>query len=76
MKRIALFSGTNLAIILILSVALRLLGVGPILDAQGSGLDLRNLWVFAGVFGIGGALIFLSVVKMDGERRDVGRALS
>ena len=46
MKRIALFLMTNLAIIFVLSITLRLLGVERILDEQGAGLDLNNLLVF------------------------------
>jgi len=40
MKRIALFLATNLAIIVLLSIVLRLLGVESILDAQGVDLNL------------------------------------
>ncbi len=40
MKRILLFLATNLAIVVVLSITLRLLGVERILDEQGVGLDL------------------------------------
>ena len=40
MKRIALFLGANLAIVLVLSVTMRLLGVEPYLNANG--LDLKD----------------------------------
>jgi len=68
MKRIALFLATNLAIILVLSITLRLLGVERILDEQGAGLDLNSLLVFAAVFGFGGSLISLAMSKWSALR--------
>ncbi len=65
MKRIFLFLLTNLAVVFVLSIALRLLGVERILDEQGTGLDLL---VFAGVFGFGGALISLAISKWTAKR--------
>jgi hypothetical protein len=44
-KRIALFLATNLAVILVLSVVLRLLGVDRILDESGSDLNYEALLV-------------------------------
>jgi heat shock protein HtpX len=63
MKRIVLFLATNLAIILVLSVTLRLLGVERILDQQGADLDLQALLIFAAVFGFGGSFISLAMSK-------------
>ncbi len=40
MKRIFLFLATNIAILLVLSITLHLLGIERILDEQGVGLDL------------------------------------
>jgi len=57
MKRVLLFLGTNIAVILVLSVVLSLLGVDRILDEQGVGLNLQHLLIFAAVFGFGGAFI-------------------
>ena len=68
MKRIFLFILTNLAVILILSVVLNLLGIDRVLDAQGIDLDLRNLLVFAAVFGFGGAFISLAMSKWTAKR--------
>ena len=68
MKRIFLFILTNLAVVLILSVVLNLLGVERILDAQGIGLDLGNLLVFAALFGFGGAFISLAMSKWTAKR--------
>ncbi|MCB1742993.1 MAG: M48 family metalloprotease, partial [Gammaproteobacteria bacterium] len=67
MKRIMLFLGTNLAILLVLGTVLRLLGVDRILDAQG-GLDYTSLLVFAAVFGMGGAFISLAMSKWTAKR--------
>ncbi|MFP4079281.1 MAG: zinc metalloprotease HtpX, partial [Ectothiorhodospira sp.] len=53
MKRIALFLATNLAIIVVLSITLRLLGVERILDESGTGLNYTSLLIFAAVFGFG-----------------------
>jgi heat shock protein HtpX len=68
MKRVFLFLATNLAVVLVLSVTLRLLGVDRILDEQGVGLDLGHLLVFAAVFGFGGALISLAISKWTAKR--------
>lgn len=67
-KRVALFIVTNLAIVLVLGIVLNLLGVGRILDEQGTGLDLANLVVFAAVFGFGGSLISLAISKWTAKR--------
>jgi len=63
MKRIVLFLITNLAIVLVLSIVLRLLGVERILDEQGSDLNINALLVYSAVIGFGGALISLAMSK-------------
>jgi heat shock protein HtpX len=63
MKRILLFVATNVAILLVLSVTLRLLGVDRILNEQGTGLDLNNLLVFSAIVGFSGSLISLMLSK-------------
>lgn len=68
MKRIILFLATNLAVIAVLSVALRLLGVERILDQQGVGLDMNSLIIFAAVLGFGGSLISLFISKWTAKR--------
>jgi heat shock protein HtpX len=68
MKRVLLFLATNLAIIIVLSITLRLLGVERILDEHGVGLDLNNLLVFAAVFGFGGSFISLAMSKWTAKR--------
>ncbi|MBM4190191.1 MAG: protease HtpX, partial [Betaproteobacteria bacterium] len=61
MKRIVLFLATNLAIVLVLSVTMRLLGVEPYLNENG--LNLNALLIFAAVMGFGGSLISLALSK-------------
>jgi heat shock protein HtpX len=61
MKRVVLFIATNLAIVLVLSLSMRLLGVEPYLNAQG--LNLNSLLVFAAVMGFGGSFISLALSK-------------
>ena len=65
--RVALFLATNLAIVLVLSVTLRLLGVDRILDQQGVGLDLNNLLVFSAVLGFAGSLFSLAISKWSAK---------
>src|SRR6202166_4225532 len=61
MKRIVLFLATNLAVVLVLSVVARLLGLDAWLAAHGTGLG--GLLVFAAFFGFGGAFISLAMSK-------------
>ncbi len=68
MKRIFLFLATNIGILLVLSVTLRLLGVERILDEQGVGLDYNSLLVFAAVLGMGGSLISVAISKWTAKR--------
>ncbi|MDH5258699.1 MAG: protease HtpX [Gammaproteobacteria bacterium] len=68
MKRIFLFLVTNMAIIVVLSISLRLLGFEGIMDQQGINLDLNALLVFAAVFGFGGSLISLMISKWSAKR--------
>lgn len=68
MKRIFLFLATNVAILLVLSVTLRLLGVDRILNEQGTGLDINNLLIFSAVLGFSGSLISLAISKWSAKR--------
>ena len=63
MKRILLFLATNLAIIIVLSITLRLLGFERILDSNGVDLNMNSLLLFAAVFGFGGSFISLAISK-------------
>ena len=62
MKRIVLFLATNIAVMLVLSAAVSVLGVDRYLTAEG--LDLTTLLVFSAVIGFGGAIISLLISKM------------
>jgi heat shock protein HtpX len=66
MKRIFYFLVTNLAIILVLSITMRLLGVEPFLNANG--LNLNSLLIFATVMGFGGAFISLAISKWSAKQ--------
>lgn len=68
MKRIFLFLVTNIAVLLVLSFTLRLLGVDRILDAQGTGIDYNSLLIMAGVIGFGGSFISLALSKWMAKR--------
>jgi heat shock protein HtpX len=63
MKRIFLFLVTNIAIMVILSITLRILGVDSLLAQNGSDLNINALVIFSGVFGFGGAFISLAISK-------------
>jgi heat shock protein HtpX len=63
MKRILLFLATNVAVLVVLSVVLRLLGVEDILNEQGTALDLESLLVFSAVVGFAGSFISLAMSK-------------
>ncbi len=66
MKRVLLFLATNLAIMLVLSISVRLLGIQPYLGAHG--LNLGALLAFAAIMGFGGALISLAISKWSAKR--------
>jgi heat shock protein HtpX len=68
MKRVFLFLATNLAIVVLLGIVLRLLGVDHLLAAQGTGLNLTSLLVFSAVFGFAGSLISLALSKTIARR--------
>jgi len=75
MKRVVLFLVTNLAILLVLSITLQLLGVQSILDAQGTGLNTRALLIFALVFGMGGSFVSLALSKFTAKRLTGARVI-
>lgn len=73
MKRIGLFLATNLAIILVLSMTARLLGVDRFLTANG--LNLGMLLGFAAVIGFGGAFISLAISKWMAKKSTGARVI-
>jgi heat shock protein HtpX len=66
MKRIFLFALTNIAVLVVLSITVRLLGLDDYLLAQG--IDYGSLLVFAAIFGMGGAFISLAMSKWSAKR--------
>jgi heat shock protein HtpX len=66
-KRVVLFLITNLAVIFVLSITMRLLGVDRMLAESGGGLDLNALLVFATVIGFGGSFISLAMSKWSAK---------
>lgn len=61
MKRIVLFLATNIAVMLVLSVVLNLLGANRFLTANG--LNIPTLLVFSAVVGFTGSIISLLMSK-------------
>ena len=68
MKRIFLFLITNIAIMVVLSITLRILGVDNLLKENGSDLNINALVIFSGIFGFGGAFISLAISKWMAKR--------
>lgn len=66
MKRIVLFVLTNLAVLLVLSVALNI--IMPLLGIRPEQGGMAPLLVFAAVFGMGGAFISLAMSKWTAKR--------
>jgi heat shock protein HtpX len=61
MKRIALFLATNIAVLIVIAVVVKLLGLEQIADANG--LNLGALLAFSAVVGFTGAIISLLISK-------------
>ena len=68
MKRIMLFLLTNIAIMVVLSITLRLLGVDSVLAENGSDLNIQALVILSGVIGFGGSFISLLMSKWMAKR--------
>ena len=72
MKRIFLFLATNLAILVVLSVSMWVLGLffpglSQALNADG-GINMSFLLVMAAILGMGGAFISLAISKWSAKR--------
>jgi heat shock protein HtpX len=67
MKRIFLFIVTNLAVMAVISVTLRLLGVDKVLDASGA-INFNSLLVMSLVVGFSGSIISLLMSKWMAKR--------
>ena len=65
MKRIVLFIVTNLAVLFVLSITARLLGVDRFLTQEG--LNLNMLLMFSALIGFGGSFISLAMSKWSAK---------
>jgi heat shock protein HtpX len=75
MKRVLLFLATNIGILIVLSISLRLLGFEGYLDHQGVDLNLSAVLVFAAIFGMGGSFISLAISKWTAKRMTGARVI-
>ncbi len=66
MKRIALFLATNLAILVVITIVVRLFGLDAYLARAGT--NLGSLLVLAAIFGFGGSFISLAMSKWIAKR--------
>ncbi len=66
MMRILLFLGTNLAVIVVASITLRLLGVEGYLTEQG--MNFNALLIFCFIFGMAGSMVSLFISKWMAKR--------
>ncbi len=74
MKRILLFLATNIAVLAVLSVSMRLLGIDQYLASTGQ--DMGGLLVFAAILGFGGSLISLAMSKFIAKRSTGARVIT
>ncbi|MET0071415.1 MAG: protease HtpX [Candidatus Thiodiazotropha sp.] len=68
MMRIALFLGTNLAILMLISITFRLLGIEGLLLENGVDLNINALLVYSAVIGFSGSFISLFISKWMAKR--------
>ena len=62
-KRVALFLGTNIAVLVVLSVAVQLLGLEDVLRGSGTDLNIQGLLILSAVIGFAGSFISLFLSK-------------
>ncbi len=63
MLRLVLFLGTNLAVVLLISLTFRLLGLEGLLQQNGVDLNINALVIYSSIFGFAGSLISLLLSK-------------
>lgn len=68
MLRILLFLGTNIAIIALISITFRLLGIDGLLAQNNVDLDLNALLIYSAVIGFSGSFISLLMSKFMAKR--------
>ena len=74
-KRVILFLLTNMMVVILLGIVLRLFGFTGYFDAQGVNLDYGSVAVFAAVFGFGGSFISLFMSKWVAKRATGARVI-
>ena len=70
MKRIALFIATNIAILFVLNISMRVLGLDPWLSSQG--INMGSLLLFAAVY-MAGAVCWVFTNPKGASNRGIGR---
>lgn len=75
MKRLFLFIATNVAVLALLAVVMRLLGIDSLLAERGTQLNLQALLIFSAVIGFGGAFISLAISKWIAKRMTGARVI-
>lgn len=73
MKRIFLFLLTNVAVMVVLSASMNILGVGRYLTAQG--LDITQLLIFSAIIGFTGSIISLLISKWMAKQSTGARVI-
>ena len=68
MMRILLFLGTNIAIIALISITFRLLGIDNLLAQNNVDLDMNALLIYSAIIGFSGSLISLFLSKFMAKK--------
>jgi heat shock protein HtpX len=68
MMRILLFLGTNIAIIALISITFRLLGIDNLLAQNNVDLDMKALLIYSAIIGFSGSLISLFLSKFMAKK--------
>ena len=76
MKRLMLFLGTNIAVLVVLSIAMQVLGIESILAQNGTQLDLRALLIFSAVIGFAGSFISLAISKFAAKMQTGAKVIT
>jgi len=66
--RIGLFLLTNIAVLFVLSISMRLLGIDQMLAAEGIGIQMSGLLFMAAIIGFAGSFISLAMSKWMAKR--------
>ncbi len=75
MKRIFLFLVTNIAVLVVLSISMRVLGIEGILDQQGIDLNMNSLLIYAAIIGMSGSFISLAMSKWSAKNMTGARVI-